>query len=80
GAAERIAATAGVDRELLAPLARAALENWAELGAPRALTGPVARGDEETIARQRAAVQERAPDLLEVFDALVGASRGLVAA
>jgi predicted short-subunit dehydrogenase-like oxidoreductase (DUF2520 family) len=80
GAAERIAATAGVDRELLAPLARAALENWAELGAPRALTGPVARGDEATIARQRAAVQERAPDLLEVFDALVGASRGLVAA
>lgn len=80
GAAERIAATAGVDRELLAPLARAALENWAELGAPRALTGPVARGDEETIARQRAAVQERAPDLLEVFDALLGASRGLVPA
>jgi predicted short-subunit dehydrogenase-like oxidoreductase (DUF2520 family) len=80
GAAERIAATAGVDRELLVPLARAALENWAELGAPRALTGPVARGDEATIARQRAAVQERAPDLLEVFDALVGASRGLVAA
>ncbi|HYM57261.1 MAG TPA: DUF2520 domain-containing protein, partial [Solirubrobacteraceae bacterium] len=58
GAAERIAATAGVDREMLAPLARAALENWSELGAPRALTGPVARGDEETIARQRAAVQE----------------------
>jgi predicted short-subunit dehydrogenase-like oxidoreductase (DUF2520 family) len=75
GAAERLAATAGVDRELLVPLARAALENWAALGAGEALTGPVARGDEETIARQRAAVAERTPDLLDTFDALVGASR-----
>jgi predicted short-subunit dehydrogenase-like oxidoreductase (DUF2520 family) len=75
GAAERLAATAGVPREMLAPLARAALENWAEQGAERALTGPVARGDEATIARQRAAIEERAPDLLDVFDALVAASR-----
>ena len=55
-AAERIAATAGVDRELLLPLVRATVENWAELGPERALTGPVARGDEATVARQRAAV------------------------
>ena len=80
GAAERLAATAGVDRALLLPLARAALENWGAQGAERALTGPVARGDEATVARQRAAVAERAPDLLEVFDALVAASRVLVAA
>ena len=33
GAAERLAATAGVERELLAPLVRAAVENWARLGA-----------------------------------------------
>jgi predicted short-subunit dehydrogenase-like oxidoreductase (DUF2520 family) len=75
GAAERLAATAGLPRELLVPLARAALENWAEQGAEQALTGPVARGDEATIARQRAAIEERAPDLLETFDALVAASR-----
>ena len=55
GQAERLAATAGVPRELLVPLARAALENWAANGAEQALTGPVARGDEATIARQRAA-------------------------
>jgi predicted short-subunit dehydrogenase-like oxidoreductase (DUF2520 family) len=79
GAAERLAATAGVPRELLVPLARAALENWAEQGAERALTGPVARGDEGTIARQRAAVEERAPDLLDTFDALVAASRIVIA-
>jgi predicted short-subunit dehydrogenase-like oxidoreductase (DUF2520 family) len=80
GAAERLAATAGVDRDLLVPLARAALENWAAQGAERALTGPVARGDEATIARQRAAVEARTPDLLDTFDALVAASRVLVAA
>jgi predicted short-subunit dehydrogenase-like oxidoreductase (DUF2520 family) len=78
GAAERLAASAGVPRELLVPLARAALENWAEKGAEQALTGPVARGDEATIARQRVAIEERAPDLLDVFDALVAASRVVV--
>jgi predicted short-subunit dehydrogenase-like oxidoreductase (DUF2520 family) len=79
GAAERLAATAGVPRELLVPLARAALENWAANGAEHALTGPVARGDEATIARQRQAIEERAPDLLDTFDALVAASRVLAA-
>jgi predicted short-subunit dehydrogenase-like oxidoreductase (DUF2520 family) len=80
GAAERLAATAGVDRALLAPLVRAAVEDWAERGAADALTGPIVRGDEETVARQRAAVAERAPDLLELFDALTGATRSLVTA
>ena len=77
-AAERLAATAGVHRELLAPLVRAAVDNWAERGAERALTGPIARGDDETVARQRAAVEERTPDLLPLFDALVDATRALV--
>jgi predicted short-subunit dehydrogenase-like oxidoreductase (DUF2520 family) len=76
-AAERVAATAGVDRALLAPLVRAAVENWARLGAADALTGPIARGDEATVARQRAAVAERAPDLLALFDALANATRRL---
>jgi predicted short-subunit dehydrogenase-like oxidoreductase (DUF2520 family) len=74
-AAERLAAEAGLERKLLAPLVRATVENWAELGGERALTGPVARGDEATVARQRDAVQRRAPELLELFDALVDATR-----
>jgi predicted short-subunit dehydrogenase-like oxidoreductase (DUF2520 family) len=78
GAAERLAATAGVERELLVPLVRAAVENWAAEGAERALTGPIARGDDQTVARQRAAVEERTPDLLPLFDALVEATRALV--
>ena len=72
-------ATAGLDREVLVPLARAALENWARSG-PAALTGPVARGDTGTVARHRAAVAERTPELLELFDALVGATERLAAA
>jgi predicted short-subunit dehydrogenase-like oxidoreductase (DUF2520 family) len=80
GAAERLAATTGVDRELLAPLVRAAVEDWVARGAAGALTGPVVRGDEQTIARQRAAIAERTPDLLPLFDVLVAATRALVPA
>ncbi|WP_336660446.1 DUF2520 domain-containing protein [Leucobacter sp. USHLN153] len=79
GAAEQLAATAGVPREALAPLAAGALANWERLGAERALTGPVARGDEATIARQRKAVAERIPSSLSLYDAMVAASRDLAA-
>ena len=80
GAAERLAATAGVERALLAPLVRAAVENWAARGAAAALTGPIARGDEATVALQRAALAERTPDLLPLFDALADATRALMVA
>jgi predicted short-subunit dehydrogenase-like oxidoreductase (DUF2520 family) len=76
-AAQRMA---GVDRELLAPLVRAAVETWAELGPERALTGPIARGDEGTVARQREAVLDRTPELAPLFDALVEATRALARA
>jgi len=77
GAAERLAATAGVDRAALVPLVRAAVENWAALGAERALTGPIARGDAATVERQREAVAERCPEALELFDALAQATHNL---
>jgi predicted short-subunit dehydrogenase-like oxidoreductase (DUF2520 family) len=76
-AAERLAASAGADRELLVPLVRATVENWAAHGGKRALTGPLVRGDEATVARQRVAVAQRAPELLELFDALAEATRAL---
>jgi predicted short-subunit dehydrogenase-like oxidoreductase (DUF2520 family) len=78
-AAERVAATAGLSAELLVPLVRATVENWAALGPEAALTGPVARGDEPTVNRQRAALAERAPELLELFNACVEATRRLAA-
>ncbi len=75
--AERLAATADVPREALVPLARAALENWAATSAEQALTGPIARGDEQTVARQREAVAQNTPDLLHLFDALAETTRNL---
>jgi len=82
-AAETIAAGAGLERHearaLLAPLVRQTVENIAELGPEEALTGPVARGDEATVATQRAAVEEVAPELLELFDELVRRTRDLAA-
>ena len=64
-------------RELLVPLVRATVENWARLGPEQALTGPIARGDELTVARQRQAVAERAPDLAALFDLLAEETRKL---
>lgn len=78
-AAERLAAEAGLERGQLVPLVRATVENWAALGPERALTGPVARGDEQTIRRQRDAIGERAPELSALFEALVTATRALAA-
>jgi predicted short-subunit dehydrogenase-like oxidoreductase (DUF2520 family) len=77
--AERLAASAGVGREPLVALVRATVENWAAAGAADALTGPIARGDVQTVERQRAAVAERAPEDLELFDALADATRRLAA-
>jgi predicted short-subunit dehydrogenase-like oxidoreductase (DUF2520 family) len=74
-AAQRMA---GVDRELLAPLVRAAVETWIAEG-DAALTGPIARGDAETVARHREAIAERAPELLALYEVLAEATRAVAA-
>lgn len=79
GEVERLMASVGVDRAMVAPLARAALEAWAARGAAAALTGPIVRGDEETVRRQRAALASRAPELLPMWDALAARTRVLAA-
>jgi predicted short-subunit dehydrogenase-like oxidoreductase (DUF2520 family) len=80
-AAERVAAGAGLEpeaaRRLLIPLVRRQLDNIAELGPERALTGPIARGDDATVEAQRRAIAEIAPDLLDLFDVLVRHTRVL---
>ena len=80
-AAEDAAAAAGLERaearRLLAPLVRATVDNWAAQGPERALTGPVARRDEATVQRQREALEERAPHLLELFDVLAERTRSV---
>jgi predicted short-subunit dehydrogenase-like oxidoreductase (DUF2520 family) len=75
--AERLAKEVGLDRAALIPLVRGSFEQWQELGARAALTGPIARGDEETVGRQRAAVAAAAPDLLALWDALADETRKL---
>lgn len=78
--AERLATDAGLERGALGPLVRAAVAAWQEDGAADALTGPVARGDEATVARQRAAVADRlGTDDLVLFDALTAATGRLAA-
>lgn len=51
GQVERVARSVGVPFEALVELSRGALENVAALGPAAALTGPVARGDWETVRR-----------------------------
>ena len=71
-AAERVGATAGLEREALTPLIRATVENWARDGRA-ALTGPAARGDVATLDRHREALRTRTPDLLPLYEAMVAA-------
>lgn len=69
-AAER----AGIARDdalaALAPLARATLENVIAMGPAEALTGPIARGDEQLIARQLRDVAAAGADLAGIYRAL----------
>lgn len=71
---------AGIDngRELLTPLVLRSAANWSEHGAA-ALTGPIARGDEETVARQLRALRDLAPEAVPVYEALAERTRALAA-
>jgi predicted short-subunit dehydrogenase-like oxidoreductase (DUF2520 family) len=56
---------------------RRAVESVAELGPERALTGPIARGDDGTVEAQRRSLEDAAPELLDLFDELVRHTRAL---
>ena len=79
--AEQLASDAGIEgfdaRRMLGPLVTTTVANWIELGPRRALTGPVARGDRATVGRQRAAIEQRRPQLVPLFDALVERTEAL---
>ena len=77
-AAQTLASRAGIEAPLW-PLVRATVDNLAAVGPRRALTGPIARGDEQTVAAQRGAVAATAPDLLPLFDVLAERTRALAA-
>jgi len=73
-AAERLFEAAGVPREAgraaLARLAEGTLENLKAEGPEGALTGPVERGDEGTVARHLEALRRARPELAEAYAAL----------
>jgi len=74
GQVQRVGAEAGVPFEAYLDLARAALENVADLGPAAALTGPVARGDDVTVQRHLDALPA---DEVAAYEAMAGAARRL---
>jgi len=75
GQVDRLARGIGVPLEAYLDLARGALEDVAEVGPVAALTGPVARGDRDTVARHLAALPE---DERSAYAVLAGAAERLV--
>jgi len=82
-AALRAYAAAGIAPEvaceLARPLATETLDNVLRLGPAAALSGPVARGDFATVARQHAALAGWDAPTAQLYDALVEATTGLAA-
>jgi len=73
-AALKLAAAAEIERgdafHALLPLVRGTVDNIQTLGIPAALTGPIARGDTQTVRRHLEAISAHAPDLLELYRVL----------
>ena len=67
GQVERLAAGAGVPFSAFLPLIRASIDSVEALGSRRALTGPAARGDDETIERHLRALDETERPLYRVL-------------
>lgn len=74
---QRVAALAGVPRgktrRLMMPILRQTLRNFERLGADESFSGPIVRGDAETVDRHLAALQ-KAPAARRVYVALVKAA------
>jgi predicted short-subunit dehydrogenase-like oxidoreductase (DUF2520 family) len=76
--AARLMESAGVNdaREVLAPLVLRTAANWADAGA-EALTGPIARGDEATVALHLETLAQKAPELRPLYEALAARTEEL---
>jgi len=78
GQVERIAAEIDVPLEAFIALAASSVENTGVLGAVQALTGPASRGDDMTITNHRRALEDRLPDELAGYDAMLELAHRLV--
>jgi predicted short-subunit dehydrogenase-like oxidoreductase (DUF2520 family) len=70
-AATQLFERAGAPPEALEPLMRRTIENGFEL------TGPIARGDWETVEAHRAAIRAERPELDHLYETLAGATMAL---
>jgi predicted short-subunit dehydrogenase-like oxidoreductase (DUF2520 family) len=68
-AAKQLVETAGVPPEALLPLMRRTIDNGFEL------TGPIARGDWDTVDAHLTAIQRYAPEVEELYRAMARATR-----
>jgi len=68
--ADELLAEADVPSEAIDPLMRRVIDNGFQL------TGPIERGDRETVERHRVAIAETAPHLLAVYDELARLTAG----
>lgn len=63
--------SAGIPEEdtlpALLPLLTSAVRNLVEIGLPSAMTGPVVRGDVDSLERHVAALERAAPDLIDLY-------------
>jgi predicted short-subunit dehydrogenase-like oxidoreductase (DUF2520 family) len=76
-AGERVAKAAGVRgkaaRERMLPILQQTLANYARLGAPESFSGPIARGDEETV-KKHLQILRTIPGARDVYVALARAA------
>ena len=72
-ATERVAGAAGVSRKAarkrMLPILTQTLANYSRLGAPRAFSGPIARGDVATVEKHLKVLEE-IPNARQVYVAL----------
>lgn len=60
----------GTALSALMPLIEGTLKNIKALGAPKALTGPISRGDVQTVSDHIDAIKEKIPHLLEFYQVM----------
>lgn len=65
--------------DALYPISRATLDNLAGAGADASLTGPVVRGDFDTLRSHLDTLSERLPELVPLYGTLTNASLGMAA-
>ncbi len=66
---QKINVTPAQAQEMLVPLLHSTLANAQHLGIPEALTGPIRRGDTQTVERHLQALQMHAPELFDLYRA-----------